>query len=169
MENPTAPNNAADNQGQALKQPFFGIEKLYVADLSVEVPQAPAIFLEHGQPEVGIQMESKAKRLDESAFDVALTITVNAKLGEKTLFVIEITQCGIFRIANMPEQELEPLLAIACPNLLYPYAREAVSDATLRAGFAPVLLAPVSFESLYRERQQQLAAQAQGAANQPAA
>jgi len=135
--------------------PSFAIEKLYVKDLSLEVPNAPEVFLERETPEVGIQLQTAVKRLAEGAFEVTLTVTVTAKIGEKTLFLVEAGQAGIFRVKNVPEENLEPLLSIACPNILFPYAREVVSESITRAGFAPVLLQPVNFEALYAARAQQ--------------
>lgn len=135
--------------------PSFAIEKLYVKDLSLEVPNAPEIFLERESPEVGIQLQTAVKGLGEGAFEVTLTVTVTAKLGEKTVFLVEVGQAGIFRVKNVPEDNLEPLLSIACPNILFPYAREVVSESVTRAGFAPVLLQPVNFEALYASRLQQ--------------
>jgi preprotein translocase subunit SecB len=135
--------------------PSFAIEKLYVKDLSLEVPNAPEVFLERDTPEVGIQLQTAVKRLAEGAFEVTLTVTVTAKVGEKTLFLVEAGQAGIFRVQNVPEENLEPLLSIACPNILFPYAREVVSESITRAGFAPVLLQPVNFEALYAARAQQ--------------
>lgn len=135
--------------------PSFAIEKLYVKDLSLEVPNAPEVFLERDTPEVGIQLQTGVKRLAEGAYEVTLTVTVTAKIGEKTLFLVEAGQAGIFRVQNVPEENLEPLLSIACPNILFPYAREVVSESITRAGFAPVLLQPVNFEALYAARAQQ--------------
>lgn len=135
--------------------PLFAIEKLYVKDISLEVPNAPAIFLESEGPEVGIQLQTGVQRLGEDAFEVTLTVTVTAKLGEKTVFLVEVGQAGIFRVRNVPEENLEPLLSIACPNILFPYAREAVSELVTRAGFSPVILQPVNFEALYASRLQQ--------------
>lgn len=147
---------------QNQQAPSFGIEKLYVKDLSIEVPHAPTIFLEREAPQVDIQLNTQGTHLGDGVFDVVLTVTVTAKLGEKTVFLVEVGQAGIFRMANVPEHEVEPLLAVACPNILQPYAREAISDATVRAGFAPVLLQPINFEALYLARlQEQAAAQGQ--------
>ena len=134
------------------ENPVFTIEKLYLKDLSVEVPNAPQIFLERESPNVGIQLQTNAQSLGEGAYEVALTVTVTAKIEEKTVFLVEVGQAGIFRILNVPEENMEPLLSIACPNILFPYARELVSDAVTRAGFAPVILQPVNFESLYASR-----------------
>ncbi len=137
------------------QQPVFGIEKLYVKDLSVEVPHAPEIFLEKEAPEVGIQLNTSARGVDEGIFEVVLTVTVTAKIGEKTVFLVEVGQAGIFRITNVPEEQLEPLVAIACPNVLFPYAREAIADAVTRAGFQPIVLQPVNFEGMYMQRMQE--------------
>ncbi|HJW01739.1 MAG TPA: protein-export chaperone SecB [Azospira sp.] len=133
--------------------PVFAIEKLYIKDLSVEVPNAPAIFLERETPEVDIQLRSEGTGLGDGLFEVVLTVTVTATLAEeKTVFLVEAGQAGIFRILNVPDDNMEPLLAIACPNVLFPYARQVISDAVSRAGFAPVVLQPVNFEALYMAR-----------------
>jgi preprotein translocase subunit SecB len=138
--------------------PVFAIEKLYVRDLSVEVPNAPQVYLEREAPNVELQLRTEGKGVGEGLFEVALTVTVTAKHGDKIAFLVEATQAGIFVLRNIPQENMEPVLAVACPNLLFPYAREAVSDATTRAGFAPVVLQPVNFEQLYIDRQQQAAA-----------
>jgi preprotein translocase subunit SecB len=135
-------------------QPVFSIEKIYVRDLSLEIPNAPQIYLEREQPQVEVGLHSAASGLDDGVFEVALTVTVTAKLGEKTMFLVEATQGGIFQIRNVPEGEIEPVLAIACPNILFPYVRETISDTINRAGFPPVILAPVNFEAIYQQRQQ---------------
>ncbi|MDR2614483.1 MAG: protein-export chaperone SecB [Candidatus Accumulibacter sp.] len=135
--------------------PSFTIEKLYVKDLSLEVPNAPTIYLEQGTPEISLQLETNAKKVGDDIFEVLLTATVTAKIGEKNMFLVEAGQAGLFRIRNVPEENIAPLLAIACPNILFPYTREAVSDAVSRAGFAPVVLQPVNFEALYAARLQQ--------------
>ena len=129
--------------------PAFSIEKIYVKDVSLEVPNAPEIFLEQDSPEVGIQLQIGVKKLSEDAYEVTLTVTVTAKIGEKTVFLIEVGQGGIFRIRNIPEDNMAPLLSIACPNILFPYARETVASLATSAGFAPVVLQPVNFEALY--------------------
>lgn len=144
---------------QEQQAPVFSIEKLYVKDLSVEAPNTPEIFLESNSPSVELQLRTEGKGLNEGLFEVALTVTVTAKIGEKTAFLVEVTQAGIFALRNIPQDSVEPLLAVACPNLLFPYAREVVSDTTMRAGFTPVVLQPVNFEQLYMERQRQQAAQ----------
>lgn len=144
--------------------PVFSIEKLYVKDLSVEVPNAPAIFLEQSSPEITIQMQSAAQPLNEEVFEVLLTVTVTARLEDKVAFLVEAGQAGIFRVRNVPQEDMPPLLSIGCPNILFPYAREVISDAVIRAGFAPVLLQPVNFETLYFQRLEQERAAAAGTA-----
>ena len=144
--------------------PAFSIEKIYVKDVSLEVPNAPEIFLEQDSPEVGIQLQIGVKKLSEDAYEVTLTVTVTAKIGEKTVFLIEVGQGGIFRIRNIPEDNMAPLLSIACPNILFPYARETVSSLATSAGFAPVVLQPVNFEALYAARAQQEQQAAEAAA-----
>ncbi len=146
-------------------QPVYSIEKLYVKDLSLEVPNAPQIFLEREAPQVDVQLHHSSQKIDEGIFQTELTVTVTAKIGEKTLFLVEANQAGIFTVRNIPATDLNPILAIANPNILYPYAREAISDAIVRAGFPPVLLNPVNFEALY---QAQLAQQANTAEPVPA-
>lgn len=132
--------------------PVFTIEKIYVKDLSLEVPNAPQCYLERDPAEISLQMQTGAEAVGDGIFNVVLTLTVTAKIGDKTQFLVETAQAGIFQIRNVPNEELEPIVAVACPNILFPYARETVSDAVTRAGFPPVLLAPVNFEAVYRER-----------------
>lgn len=144
-------------------QPVFSIEKIYVKDLSLEVPNAPRIFLERENPQINVQLRSEAAGVDEGVYEVTLTVTVSAKLAEdRTVFLVEVAQAGIFQIRNIPEGDLEPVTMIGCPNILFPYAREAISDAVTRAGFQPVVLAPVNFEALYQAQQQQAPAREAG-------
>jgi preprotein translocase subunit SecB len=142
-------------------QPIFNIEKTYVRDLSLEVPNAPHIFMEGDTPEVEIQLQTQATPVGEGLFESVVGVTVTAKIGEKTVFLVEVKQAGIFRIQHVPEQDLDPILAIACPNILFPFAREVVADAVNRAGFPPVLLAPVNFEAVYQQRLAEAQAAAQ--------
>lgn len=137
------------------EQPVFAIEKLYVKDLSVEVPNAPEVFLEREAPQVEVQLNTNGRGVGDGVFEVVLTVTVTAKFAEKTVFLVEVGQAGIFRIMNVPDEQIEPLIAVACPNILFPYAREAVSDAVTRAGFSPIVLQPVNFESMYMQRMQE--------------
>ena len=139
-------------------QPVFSIEKLYVKDMSLEVPHAPRIFLEQGEPNVDMDMRvsTQSEKLEDNFYNVAVTVTVTAKLpDERVMFLNEVTQCGIFRLENIPEEDEAILLAVACPNILFPYAREAVSSEVTRAGFPPVLLAPINFDAMYQQQQEQ--------------
>lgn len=147
---------------QTNTQPIFNIEKLYVKDLSLEVPGAPEIFLERENPQIDLQLHTQAAPVQEGVFDVTVTVTVTAKLPEKdkVLFLIEAKQAGIFQIRNLPAEDMETVLAVACPNILYPYLREVVSDVAVRGGFAPVLLNPINFEALFQQQKQAQASEA---------
>ena len=145
------------------QQAVFNIEKLFVKDLSVEVPGAPAIFLEREAPQMDVNMSSESQALGEGMYQSSITVTVSAKIGDKTMFLVECTQAGIFRIQNVPQDQLPMVLGIGCPNIVFPYLRETVSDVVIRAGFPPLLLNPVNFEALFVQQQQ-----AQQAAAAPA-
>lgn len=144
------------------QQPVFSIEKLYVKDLSLEVPNAPFIFMEQEAPNIEVQLQNNGSAVGEGMYEVVLTVTVTAKNGDKGYFLVEAAQAGIFRIEGIPEEAIEPIMAIACPNVLFPYARETISDAVNRAGFPPVILAPVNFEAIYQQRQADQAQTASG-------
>jgi preprotein translocase subunit SecB len=133
----------------------FQIEKIYVKDLSLEIPNAPQIFMQPAQPQLEVQIDTGATPFAEGYFEATVSATVTAKVGERTLFLAEAVQAGIFQMRNVPQADLDPLLGIACPTILFPYLREAISDLAIRGGFPPVLLAPVSFEALFLQRQQQ--------------
>lgn len=148
----------------AQNQPVFSIEKLYVKDISLEIPNAPQVFLEREAPQVDIQLHHESKPVEEGVYQTLLTVTVTAKAKDKTLFLAEVGQAGIFVIRNIPEADMEPVLGIACPNILYPYVREVVSDLVSRAGFPPVVLSPVNFEALFQAQKQ---AQAESQAESP--
>ena len=154
MSEPTRPAGA-DAKPQELQQPSFQIEKLYVKDLSLEVPNAPQVFIQAQDPQLEIQVRSSGEQFAEALFEVVVTITVTARSAEKTVFLAEVAQAGIFTVRGVPAQDLEPLIGIGCPTILYPYAREAISDLVTRSGFPAVILAPVSFEQIYMERMQQ--------------
>lgn len=147
-------SEAATQEQQAA---IFNIEKLYVKDLSLEIPHAPGIFLERENPQIDLQLHSEFGAVDQGVYEVILTVTLTAKQGskDKVMFLIEAKQAGIFQIRNIPQDDLEPVLAVVCPNILYPYLREVVSDVSVRAGFAPVMLNPVNFEVLYQQQKAQ--------------
>jgi len=135
-----------------VQPPTFGIEKIYIKDLSLEVPAGPQVFMQQEQPQLEVQITQQAQRVNDVLHEVTLVITVTAKSGDRTLFLVEASQAGIFQIRNVSEADLAPVLGIVCPNILFPYARESVSDLVTRAGFPPVLLAPVNFEAIYQQR-----------------
>lgn len=139
------------------QQPQFGIEKIYLKDLSLEIPNAPQIFLEHDTPQIEINVHNGASPLDQSGlYEAVLTVTVTAKLKGKTAFLVEVAQAGIFQIVNLPPQELDAVLGVLCPGTLLPYAREAVASVMTRAGFPPVVLQHMNFDAAYQERLHQL-------------
>jgi preprotein translocase subunit SecB len=146
--------NAQGGEEQA-QQPVFGIEKIYVKDVSLEIPNAPQVFLERETPEVGIELHNAAAAIGDGVFEAVITVTVTSKLEDKTVFLVEVAQAGIFQIRNVPDEAVEGILGVTCPNILFPYAREAVSDLVTRAGFPPVLLSPINFEALYLQQKQQ--------------
>lgn len=151
--------NPAPQQETVPAQPVFSVEKLYVKDLSLEVPHAPKIFLEQETPEVDMRINTTASKIEENFFECVVTVTVTAKLADnRVVFLNEVSQAGIFRLENIPENDVNMLLGVACPNILFPYAREVVSSTVTRAGFPPVLLAPINFEAMFSQAQEEQAA-----------
>jgi preprotein translocase subunit SecB len=148
------------------QQPVFNIEKLFVKDLSLEVPNAPAIYMEREAPQIDVNMSTSSRAMGEELYHTSITVTVTAKIGDKTMFLVECTQAGVFRIQNVPQDQIPMVLGIGCPNIVFPYLRETVSDVVTRAGFPPLLLNPVNFEALFlqqQQAQQQQSEQAPGA------
>jgi len=152
MAEQNTPAQDQNNEAQA-NGPQFAIEKLYVKDLSLEVPNAPQIFLDREPPQIAIELQTNVNALGDNMYDVSLKVTVTAKAGDKTVFLVEVAQAGVFGVTGVPEEQLQPILMIACPNILFPYARETISTTVTRAGFLPVLLNPVNFEALYAQQQ----------------
>jgi preprotein translocase subunit SecB len=150
----------SDAASAEVKQPEFNIEKLYVKDLSVEVPHAPSIFLERESPQVDLQLHTENSAIGEGVYEVTITATLTAKLAtkDKVMFLIEARQAGIFHVKNIPAAEIESVLGVVCPNILYPYLREVITDVSIRSGFAPVLLNPINFEALFQQQKAQAAA-----------
>ncbi|EMN1931690.1 protein-export chaperone SecB [Burkholderia ambifaria] len=146
-------------------QPFFNIQRVYLKDMSLEQPNSPAIFLEQDMPSVEVEVDVKAERLAESVFEVVVSGTVTAKVKDKVAFLIEAKQAGIFDIRNIPDEQLDPLVGIACPTILFPYLRSNIADAITRAGFPPIHLAEINFQALYEQRLAQLQQQAGTAAS----
>ena len=140
----------------------FAIQKVYVRDISFETPNSPMIFQEKWEPETNMQLGNKAVVLAEGVHEVSLSVTVTAKIGDKTAYLVEVQQCGIFNIAGYDPKEVPAIVGSVCPNILFPFAREAVADLVTRGGFPPLLLSPVNFDALYAEYAQQQRKQQSG-------
>lgn len=135
--------------------PVFQIQRVYVKDLSLEQPNSPQILLEQEQPQVDINLGLEAQPVAEGIFEVCVVATVHTKIKDKTLFLVEAKQAGIFEIRNIPDEQMNPIIGIACPQIVYPYLRAVVADLVTRAGFPPVHLAEVNFQAMYEAQQQQ--------------
>ena len=143
--------------------PVFQIQRVYLKDLSLEQPHAPQILLEQQSPQVEINLGVAVEQINEGLFEVAVTATVTTKVGDRVLFLVEGKQAGIFELRNLPEDQLQPVLGIACPQIVYPYLRGNIADVITRAGFPPVHLAEVNFQAMYDAQRQAMAQQAGGA------
>ena len=144
--------------GAADTNPVFQIQRLYLKDLSLEQPNSPQILGEAIQPEVDISLAVSAEPVVEGIFEVCVTATVTAKSSERTVFLIEAKQAGIFELRNIPSDQMQVILGVACPTMVYPYLRAIVSDVCTRAGFPPLLLTEVNFQAMFEAQQQQMAA-----------
>jgi preprotein translocase subunit SecB len=133
----------------------FAIQKLFVKDLSFESPNAPLIFTEKWEPTVDVNLNSNAKKVPQDLFEVAITVTITVKNGDKTSYLVEATQVGIFGVKGFSDEEIGPLLGSFCPSVLFPYLREVVSEIVTKGGFPPMLLNPVNFDALYAQHVQQ--------------
>lgn len=142
-DNSTAQNSAT--------QPQFAIQRIYLKDVSFETPNSPAVFAAQWQPEVNVELNSGGTRLAEDVFEVVLTLTVTCKAGDKTAYLVEVQQAGIFTIAGFDENTLAGMLGSYCPNILFPYAREVVSSLVSKGSFPQLLLAPINFDALYAQ------------------
>jgi preprotein translocase subunit SecB len=140
--------------------PVFQLQRMYLKDLSLEQPNSPQILLEQQQPQVDIQLAMGAENVAEGVVEVTVTATVTTKLADKVLFLVEAKQAGIFEMRNIPEDQMQGIIGVVCPQMVYPYLRAIVSDVCTRAGFPPILLAEVNFQAMFEQQQ---AAQAQAA------
>jgi preprotein translocase subunit SecB len=141
-------------------QPLFNIQRIYMKDASLEVPNAPQIFLEQEAPQVEVQLDVGDSALAEGIYEVTVTSTVTTRVRDQIAFLVEIKQGGIFEIRNVPEDQMEPLLGIVCPSIVFPYLRSNVADLVTRAGFPPIHLAEINFEAFFQQRRAQQLAQA---------
>jgi preprotein translocase subunit SecB len=140
-------------------QPIFQIQRVYLKDLSLEQPNSPAILLEQAQPTIEVAVDVGAEQLADGIYESTVTVTVTSKIADKVAFLVEGKQAGIFEARNIPEGQLDPLLGIGCPNIVYPYLRANIADTITRAGFPPVHLAEINFEVFYQQRAQAVAQQ----------
>ena len=147
--------------------PVFQIQRIYLKDLSLEQPNSPQILLEQSQPQVDINLALGAEPVAEGIYEVTVTATVTTKVNDKTLFLVEAKQAGIFEIRNIPEDQLQPIIGIACPGIVYPYLRAVVSDVCTRAGFPPVLLSEVNFQAMFEQQRAAAASAAEAAQGAP--
>lgn len=137
--------------------PVFQIQRMYLKDLSLEQPNSPQILLEQQQPQVDINLGMGASGIADGVYEVTVTATVTTKVGDKVLFLVEAKQAGIFEIRNVPEEQMQGLISIVCPQMIYPYLRAIVSDICTRAGFPPILLTEVNFQAMFEAQQAQAA------------
>lgn len=148
----------AEEQQAVEKQ--FAIQKIYTKDLSFETPNSPKIFMEKWEPHVDFNLGTRVETVDKNLYEIVLTTTITAKIGDSTAYLVEVNQAGIFTIAGFSEQEMGPMIGSFCPNVLFPYAREVVSDLIAKGGFPQLLLAPVNFDALYAQHLQSMQNQA---------
>ncbi len=149
-------------------EPVFQIQRIYLKESSLEQPNSPAILLEQEQPTVDIQLGINASPVAEGIFEVTVTGTVQAKIKDKTVFLVELKQAGIFEIRNLSDEQMAPIMGIACPQIVYPYLRGNVADLIQRAGFPPVHLAEINFQAMFEQQQAQQAQAAAAGDAQPA-
>ena len=147
---------------QQTNQPQFLVQKIYTKDLSFELPNAPEVFQETGQAEVKLNLSQRVNNVAENLYEVVLAVTVTATSNEKTAYLAEVHQAGLFGISGLPEQQLQAALNTLCPHTLFPYASRSITDMVAQGGFPPLVLQPVNFEQVYAQRMSQAQAQAAG-------
>ena len=157
MTEPASSNESKQRSGQ------LAIQKVYLKDLSYEAPSTPGVFREEWKPALEIELGTKASALGTDNYETVLSVTVTVRSGDKTAFLVDVQQAGVFHITGFPEQAMPAILATACPNILFPFVREVVSDVVSKAGFPQLLLAPVNFEALYAQEMQRKQAEAAAA------
>lgn len=142
-------------------EPVFSIQRTYLKDLSLEIPNAPQIFLEQQQPTVEIQLDVGSEAVAEGIFESTVTVTVTTRVADKIAFLVEAKEAGIFEIRNVPDEQMPLILNVVCPNIVFPYLRANVADVIQRSGFPPIHLAEINFEALYQQRMQEMQQQSQ--------
>ncbi|HEX7387056.1 MAG TPA: protein-export chaperone SecB [Castellaniella sp.] len=149
-----------ENETSSENAPSFGLQRAYIKDLSVELPNAPGIFLEQKGPTVEVSIQVGGEQLAENVYESVVTATITTRIDDKVLYLVELSQAGIFEASNIPAEQLDPLLGIVCPTMLYPYLRANVADAITRTSLPPLHLSEMNFQALYEQRQAQQAGQA---------
>ena len=163
-DNPSnGPSGSADGAAQTPPKQRLELQKVYLKDVSLETPNSPKIFTEQWKPELQVEIHSNAKPLSDDVFEVAITLTLTAKQGEQTGYLIELQQAGVFTAVGFETPQLNQLLGAYCPNMLFPYAREAVDNLLVKGGFPPLHLAPINFDALYQQHLQAQREQQRGA------
>jgi preprotein translocase subunit SecB len=149
--------------GEEQQKPRFVIQKIYTKDVSFESPHSPEIFREEWRPQLDLQLGNEYTRIDDDTHEIVLSVTVTAKVGDKTAFLVEVKQAGIFTLTGYSTEEMGPLVGSYCPNTLFPFVREVVSDLVTKGGFPQLVLAPVNFDAMYLHQKEQVERQAQEA------
>ncbi|GGY38980.1 protein-export protein SecB [Bacterioplanes sanyensis] len=153
----------ADNEN-----PQFALQRIYIKDSSFEAPNTPKTFTQEWKPEIKLDLNSGARKVDEGFYEVSVKVTITATNADETAFLVELMQCGLFAVSNIPEEQLQPMLGAMCPNILFPYLRESVDAMVVKGGFPALMLAPINFDALYQQRVQQAQQQAEQASSEEA-
>src|SRR5690554_2419240 len=141
-------------------QPQFALQRVYLKDVSFEAPNSPQVFTKEWKPEVKLDLNTGAKKLDDTHYEVSIKVTVTATNADETAFLVEVDQAGLFLLANIPEDQIRPMLATVCPNILFPYLRENIDNLVIKGGFPALVLAHINFDALYQQRLAQEAEEA---------
>ncbi|MEQ3763257.1 MAG: protein-export chaperone SecB [Alcanivorax sp.] len=149
------------------EQSQFALQRIYTKDISFEAPNSPAAFTKQWKPEVKLDLNTSGRKVDEQHYEVSVKITITAKNDDETAFLVELVQCGLFAVVNIPEQQLGAMLGAICPNILFPYLRENIDSLVVKGGFPALMLAPINFEALYQKRLQEAQAAQKEASEQP--
>lgn len=148
------------------EQSQFALQRIYTKDISFEAPNSPAAFTKQWKPEVKLDLNTSGRKVDEQHYEVSVKITLTAKNDDETAFLVELVQCGLFAVINIPEQQIGAMLGAICPNILFPYLRENIDNLVVKGGFPALMLAPINFEALYQKRLQEAQAAQKEAAEQ---
>lgn len=158
-EDPKQPAAATGNQ-QDQQGPAFALQRLYLKDVSFESPRSPGVFQSQWQPKINFDIKTKNEKVQDDVYEVTLVLTAEAKVDDNSAFLVEVQQAGIFTCRDFANEQLEQLLASVCPNILFPYAREAIDSLVVKGSFPPLMLSPINFDALYAQRKQSQAEEA---------